>query len=358
MEGDGGGAGPRATAPWDLGMQWAPAASAYPQPHFLPPPAARGATSLQRQQELTSLELGKRPGFLQAGGQGAQVDGSGGGGGRASAEGKRKEKAAAAMAAVPRCQVQGCHMALAGAKEYHRRHKVCEAHSKAPRVVVHGAEQRFCQQCSRFHAMSEFDDAKRSCRRRLAGHNERRRKSNASDAMARGSAHALGMASLVHGFAPYGALTTSPAGALSLLSSPRAAPWLIPTTPGDVFSARSSSAALDELIAENRAALLARHFFPERSVAARTAVPAAEMVPGGWDQAAHQQVHAVVGNGSVGRDHGGPPPPAGHVTLDLMQAPSTAGVPFRPMAPDRPAEDGDAGRYSGVWTPVQGSHVV
>lgn len=29
----------------------------------------------------------------------------------------------------------------------------------------------------RFHVVSEFDDSKRSCRRRLAGHNERRRKS-------------------------------------------------------------------------------------------------------------------------------------------------------------------------------------
>ena len=28
----------------------------------------------------------------------------------------------------------------------------------------------------RFHLLSEFDDGKRSCRRRLAGHNERRRK--------------------------------------------------------------------------------------------------------------------------------------------------------------------------------------
>jgi hypothetical protein len=70
-----------------------------------------------------------------------------------AAEGRRKEKAAAAAAsgaaAVARCQVEGCHVELAGAKEYHRRHKVCEAHSKAPRVVVLGAEQRFCQQCSR-----------------------------------------------------------------------------------------------------------------------------------------------------------------------------------------------------------------
>lgn len=29
---------------------------------------------------------------------------------------------------------------------------------------------------SRFHLLSEFDEGKRSCRRRLAGHNKRRRK--------------------------------------------------------------------------------------------------------------------------------------------------------------------------------------
>lgn len=50
---------------------------------------------------------------------------------------------------VPRCQVEGCHVALVSAKEYHRRHKVCEMHSKASKVVVLGLEQRFCQQCSR-----------------------------------------------------------------------------------------------------------------------------------------------------------------------------------------------------------------
>ncbi|THU74203.1 hypothetical protein C4D60_Mb04t30890 [Musa balbisiana] len=61
---------------------------------------------------------------------------------------------------------------------YHRRHRVCEAHSKAAVVIVAGLRQRFCQQCSRFHEVSEFDDSKRSCRRRLAGHNERRRKSS------------------------------------------------------------------------------------------------------------------------------------------------------------------------------------
>ncbi|KAK1266617.1 Squamosa promoter-binding-like protein 17 [Acorus gramineus] len=92
---------------------------------------------------------------------------------------QRKGKTAAVTAAGgqrPRCQVEGCDVDLTGAKAYYCRHKVCGAHSKSPKVVVSGIEQRFCQQCSRFHQLSEFDQGKRSCRRRLAGHNERRRK--------------------------------------------------------------------------------------------------------------------------------------------------------------------------------------
>ncbi|PKA51327.1 Squamosa promoter-binding-like protein 17 [Apostasia shenzhenica] len=76
----------------------------------------------------------------------------------------------------PRCQVEGCNLDLTGAKAYYCRHKVCGVHSKSPKVIVAGLEQRFCQQCSRFHLLPEFDQGKRSCRRRLAGHNERRRK--------------------------------------------------------------------------------------------------------------------------------------------------------------------------------------
>ncbi|XP_058777432.1 squamosa promoter-binding-like protein 6 [Vicia villosa] len=74
------------------------------------------------------------------------------------------------------CQVYNCNMDLSTSKDYHKRHKVCDVHSKTAKVVVNGVEQRFCQQCSRFHLVAEFDDGKRSCRRRLAGHNERRRK--------------------------------------------------------------------------------------------------------------------------------------------------------------------------------------
>ncbi|KAG2693193.1 hypothetical protein I3760_08G085600 [Carya illinoinensis] len=76
------------------------------------------------------------------------------------------------------CQVDNCGADLSNAKDYHRRHKVCEMHSKASKVLVGNIMQRFCQQCSRFHVLQEFDEGKRSCRRRLAGHNKRRRKIN------------------------------------------------------------------------------------------------------------------------------------------------------------------------------------
>ncbi|KAF8772142.1 hypothetical protein HU200_006140 [Digitaria exilis] len=74
------------------------------------------------------------------------------------------------------CQVEGCKVDLSSAKAYHRKHKVCEVHAKAPKVVVAGLERRFCQQCSRFHGLAEFDQNKRSCQRRLTHHNARRRK--------------------------------------------------------------------------------------------------------------------------------------------------------------------------------------
>ncbi|XP_022734744.1 squamosa promoter-binding-like protein 16 isoform X2 [Durio zibethinus] len=76
----------------------------------------------------------------------------------------------------PSCLVDGCTADLSKCRDYHRRHKVCEVHSKTPKVTIRGQEQRFCQQCSRFHSLVEFDEGKRSCRKRLDGHNRRRRK--------------------------------------------------------------------------------------------------------------------------------------------------------------------------------------
>lgn len=47
------------------------------------------------------------------------------------------------------CQVEGCGLDLSSSKDYHRKHRVCESHSKSPKVVIAGLERRFCQQCSR-----------------------------------------------------------------------------------------------------------------------------------------------------------------------------------------------------------------
>ncbi|CAN6196423.1 unnamed protein product [Urochloa humidicola] len=126
--------------------------------------------------DVHGLTFGKKIYFEQ------DAAAAGGSGATAAASGGRKGKGVAATggpapaAAPPRCQVEGCGVDLSGAKPYHCRHKVCSMHTKTPRVVVAGIEQRFCQQCSRFHELPEFDQGKRSCRRRLIGHNERRRK--------------------------------------------------------------------------------------------------------------------------------------------------------------------------------------
>ncbi|ESQ44278.1 hypothetical protein EUTSA_v10006058mg [Eutrema salsugineum] len=102
-------------------------------------------------------------------------DGSGSGAGSSKNRVKAVRKSLTA-----RCQVEGCKMDLSNVKTYYSRHKVCCIHSKSSKVIVDGLHQRFCQQCSRFHQLSEFDSEKRSCRRRLACHNERRRKPQAT----------------------------------------------------------------------------------------------------------------------------------------------------------------------------------
>ncbi|KAL5780952.1 hypothetical protein ACOSQ2_011689 [Xanthoceras sorbifolium] len=102
-----------------------------------------------------------------------------------SRPGKRVRSGSPGSTSYPMCQVDNCKEDLSNAKDYHRRHKVCEVHSKSTKALVGKQMQRFCQQCSRFHPLSEFDEGKRSCRRRLAGHNRRRRKTQPEDVTSR-----------------------------------------------------------------------------------------------------------------------------------------------------------------------------
>lgn len=61
----------------------------------------------------------------------------------------KKSKVAGGTSNRAVCQVKDCGADLSRGKDYHRRHKVCEMHSKASKALVGNAMQRFCQQCSR-----------------------------------------------------------------------------------------------------------------------------------------------------------------------------------------------------------------
>ncbi|GLI61733.1 hypothetical protein VaNZ11_004159 [Volvox africanus] len=116
---------------------------------------------------------------------GSRAGGGGGGGrgggrhfhgGRAWHDGGQGGGGAAGNKAPLLCHVPSCNVDLSSLKEYHQRFRICDLHLKAEHVVRDGVLQRFCQQCGRFHTLSEFDGTKRSCRARLLRHNARRRK--------------------------------------------------------------------------------------------------------------------------------------------------------------------------------------
>ncbi|XWS60246.1 hypothetical protein CRYUN_Cryun07bG0019600 [Craigia yunnanensis] len=112
------------------------------------------------------------------------------------------------------CLVDECNSDLSNCRDYHRRHKVCELHSKTAQEIsgallnydsdsfsqLHNsflfgcfAGQYFCAAAARnfgitFHSLEEFDEGKRSCRKRLDGHNRRRRKPQ-PDPLSRSGSH-------------------------------------------------------------------------------------------------------------------------------------------------------------------------
>ena len=60
-----------------------------------------------------------------------------------------KKGSGGAGSTPPSCQVDNCTADMSEAKRYHKRHRVCEHHAKAPVILIAGIQQRFCQQCSR-----------------------------------------------------------------------------------------------------------------------------------------------------------------------------------------------------------------
>ncbi|KAL5541765.1 hypothetical protein UlMin_009475 [Ulmus minor] len=89
---------------------------------------------------------------------------------------KKRARTARAPPGVARCQVPACGADIKELKGYHRRHRVCLRCANSTTVVIDGETKRYCQQCGKFHVLSDFDEGKRSCRRKLERHNNRRRR--------------------------------------------------------------------------------------------------------------------------------------------------------------------------------------
>lgn len=94
----------------------------------------------------------------------------------AAAGGGRKRAKSGASPPAARCQVAGCEADISELKGYHRRHRVCLTCANASSVLIEGEDKRYCQQCGKFHLLADFDEGKRSCRRKLERHNKRRRR--------------------------------------------------------------------------------------------------------------------------------------------------------------------------------------
>ncbi|GLI68119.1 hypothetical protein VaNZ11_012457 [Volvox africanus] len=74
-----------------------------------------------------------------------------------------------------RCQVDGCMADLSGLRPYFRRYHVCETHIRSQVVSIKNHKVRFCDQCSTFHPISQFDGGRRTCRQKLEHNRQRRR---------------------------------------------------------------------------------------------------------------------------------------------------------------------------------------
>jgi len=82
-------------------------------------------------------------------------------------------------------KVVGCEYNMEIASIFYQRNRCCPDHASMPSVALQQADGstdhcRFCQKCGKFQSLSEFDGSKRSCRRQLLEHNERRKQARHS----------------------------------------------------------------------------------------------------------------------------------------------------------------------------------
>ena len=74
---------------------------------------------------------------------------------------------------IIRCTIDNCGEPCVSV--YCRRYHTCRAHIEALHVVRNGEECRFCQRCSSFQPVGDFDGARHTCRDALSAYNAARR---------------------------------------------------------------------------------------------------------------------------------------------------------------------------------------
>lgn len=72
------------------------------------------------------------------------------------------------------CRVLGCETMLESSTNYGKRHRICDMHLKSLEVPWEGKIQRFCQKCTRFQELIQFDGSRHSCRKELTLQRNRR----------------------------------------------------------------------------------------------------------------------------------------------------------------------------------------
>lgn len=132
---------------------------------------------------------------------------------------------------------------------------------------------------------------------------------------------------------------TSPGRALSLLSS-KASSWI----PAAEVSSRSS-AALRELIADNRAALLARQLFSNHGYGNQSILSFGSHQD---QESAHDTARLVNGWNQFQESGRG-------TTLDLMQNPNSTSFEFLPGRKKSKEEEEECCE---IWKSLEGTHVV
>ncbi|KAJ6749728.1 hypothetical protein OIU85_000369 [Salix viminalis] len=146
-------------------------------------------------ESVNGLKFGKKIYFEDHGGVGAPAKRGTGSSSSGSGSGSSRKAQGGQHQQPPRCQVEGCKVDLSDAKTYYSRHKasVVVTETTEQLLIGYANDRRFVpaqlknsidrkgvlnvpNPRFKFHLLPEFDQGKRSCRRRLAGHNERRRK--------------------------------------------------------------------------------------------------------------------------------------------------------------------------------------